>query len=226
MTISHEGSNVTIGLDKEIVLGDTTHGNGGSLNVYSDSSDGNNQSNHVSINGSTINVNYKNKAGNDTRGVILGVGKEDGKPDGYIAFNNVEGGYTYLHASTDASDDKKGRLEYVGNDGNKKYIANLDDVSTAVNNAKTKYYAVNGDAPIMSLADYSNAGNDGAKGEGSLAAGFVTHADGIASTVAGSYSGVINSGKHRALTSVVQRLCPMVPSTSTRTQKPRKSIVA
>lgn len=199
MTISHEGSNVTIGLDKEIVLGDTTHGNGGSLNVYSDSSDGNNQSNHVSINGSTINVNYKNKAGNDTRGVILGVGKEDGKPDGYIAFNNVEGGYTYLHASTDASDDKKGRLEYVGNDGNKKYIANLDDVSTAVNNAKTKYYAVNGDAPIMSLADYSNAGNDGAKGEGSLAAGFVTHADGIASTVAGSYSGVINSGKAQGL---------------------------
>lgn len=199
VTISHEGSNVTIGLDKEIVLGDTTHGNGGSLNVYSDSSDGNNQSNHVSINGSTINVNYKNKAGNDTRGVILGVGKEDGKPDGYIAFNNVEGGYTYLHASTDASDDKKGRLEYVGNDGNKKYIANLDDVSTAVNNAKTKYYAVNGDAPIMSLADYSNAGNDGAKGEGSLAAGFVTHADGIASTVAGSYSGVINSGKAQGL---------------------------
>lgn len=199
VTISHEGSNVTIGLDKEIVLGDTTHGNGGSLNVYSDSSDGNNQSNHVSINGSTINVNYKNKAGNDTRGVILGVGKEDGKPDGYIAFNNVEGGYTYLHASTDASDDKKGRLEYVGNDGNTKYIANLDDVSTAVNNAKTKYYAVNGDAPIMSLADYSNAGNDGAKGEGSLAAGFVTHADGIASTVAGSYSGVINSGKAQGL---------------------------
>ena len=77
VTISHEGSNVTIGLDKDIVLGDTTHGNGGSLNVYSDSSDGNNQSNHVSINGSTISVNYTNKAGSDARGVILGVGKED-----------------------------------------------------------------------------------------------------------------------------------------------------
>lgn len=130
VTISHDGSNVTIGLDKDIVLGDTTHGNGGSLNVYSDSSDSNNLSNHVSINGSTISVNYPKTAEgktSDARGVILGVGEEDSKPDGYIAFNNVEGAYTYLHASTDASDDKKGRLEYVGNDRQKKYIANLDD---------------------------------------------------------------------------------------------------
>ena len=202
VTISHEGSNVTIGLDKDIVLGDTTYGNGGSLNVYSDSSDGNNQSNHVSINGSTISVNYPKTAEgktSDARGVILGVGKEDGKPDGYIAFNNVEGGYTYLHASTDASKDKKSRLEYVGNDGNKKYIANLDDVSTAVNNAKTKYYAVNGDAPLMNLDAYKNDVNNGAKGMGSLAAGFVTHADGIASTVAGSYSGVINQNGNGGL---------------------------
>ena len=195
VTISHEGSNVTIGLDKDIVLGDTTHGSGGSLNVYSDSSDGNNQSNHVSINGSTISVNYpQNVEGktSDARGVILGVGKEDGKPDGYIAFNNVEGGYTYLHASTDASEDKKGRLEYVGTDGNKKYIANLDDVSTAVNNAKTKYYSVNENLPKVD--NYSNESNDGAVDMGSIAAGFNTHADGIASTVAGSYSRVINTG--------------------------------
>lgn len=201
VTISHNGSNVTIGLDKDIVLGDTSHSSGGSLNVYTDSSDGNNLSNHVSINGSTISVNYPKsnddkKTPTDTRGVVLGVGEEDSKPDGYIAFNNVEGGYTYLHASTDASDDKKGRLEYVGSDGNKKYIANLDDVSTAVNNAKTKYYSVNENekAPLMNLDKYKNDGNDGAKGMGSLAAGFVTHADGIASTVAGSYSGVIGSG--------------------------------
>lgn len=199
VTISHNGSNVTIGLDKDIVLGDTSHSSGGSLNVYTDSSDGNNLSNHVSINGSTISVNYPKsnddkKTPTDTRGVILGVGEEDSKPDGYIAFNNVEGGYTYRHASTDASDDKKGRLEYVGSDGNKKYIANLDDVSTAVNNAKTKYYAVDENAPLMNLDTYKNEGNDGAKGMGSLAAGFVTHADGIASTVAGSYSGVIGSG--------------------------------
>ena len=199
VTISHNGSNVTIGLDKDIVLGDTSHSSGGSLNVYTDSSDGNNLSNHVSINGSTISVNYPKsnddkKTPTDTRGVILGVGEEDSKPDGYIAFNNVEGAYTYLHASTDTSDDKKGRLEYVGSDGNKKYIANLDDVSTAVNNAKTKYYAVDENAPLMNLDTYKNAGNDGAKGKGSLAAGFVTHADGIASTVVGSYSGVMNTG--------------------------------
>ena len=55
-----------------------------------------------------------------------------------------------------------------------------------------KYYSVNEEAPLMNLDTYKNDGNDGAKGMGSLAAGFVTHADGIASTVAGSYSGVIN----------------------------------
>ena len=57
-----------------------------------------------------------------------------------------------------------------------------------------KYYSVSDNAPTLGFDSYSNAGNDGAKGRGSLAAGFVTHADGIASTVAGSYSGVINSG--------------------------------
>ena len=64
-------------------------------------------------------------------------------------------------------------------------------------NGKThniKYYSVSDNAPTLGFDSYSNAGNDGAKGRGSLAAGFVTHADGIASTVAGSYSGVINSG--------------------------------
>lgn len=127
VAVSNTGSNVKIGLNKDIILGEAAKDKGGSLNVYSDSSDSNNISNHVKITGSTISVNYKNKAGSDTRGVILGVGEEDSKPDGYIAFNNVEGGYTYLHASTDASEDKKGRLEYVGNDRNKKYIANLDD---------------------------------------------------------------------------------------------------
>ena len=55
-----------------------------------------------------------------------------------------------------------------------------------------KYYSVTDDnLPIMSEIG-SNADNKGAKGMGSIAAGFNTHADGIASTVAGSYSGVIN----------------------------------
>lgn len=55
-----------------------------------------------------------------------------------------------------------------------------------------KYYSVTDDnLPIMSEIG-SNADNKGAKGMGSIAAGFNTHADGIASTVAGSYSGVLN----------------------------------
>ena len=40
----------------------------------------------------------------------------------------------------------------------------------------------------------SNEANDGAKGMGSMAAGVFTHSDGIASTVAGSYSGVVGTG--------------------------------
>ena len=63
-------------------------------------------------------------------------------------------------------------------------------------NHNIKYYAVD-ETTLPKLTnfngkDYSNEKNDGAKGMGSIAAGFNTHADGIASTVAGSYSGVLN----------------------------------
>lgn len=58
-------------------------------------------------------------------------------------------------------------------------------------NHNIKYYSVD-DTTLPPITGYSNEGNDGAKGMGSIAAGFNTHADGIASTVAGSYSGVIN----------------------------------
>lgn len=54
-----------------------------------------------------------------------------------------------------------------------------------------KYYSVNDELPLK-VDNYSNEGNDGAKGMGSIAAGFNTRADGIASTVVGSYSGVLN----------------------------------
>ena len=60
-------------------------------------------------------------------------------------------------------------------------------------NHNIKYYSVK--TLPLTVNGYTNENNDGAKGMGSMAAGFVTHADGIASTVAGSYSGVINSGK-------------------------------
>lgn len=144
VTISHKGSNVTIGLDKDIVLGDTSHSSGGSLNVYADSSDGNNLSNHVSINGSTISVNYPKSNGDkktttDTRGVVIGVGEDSkGNGDGYIAFNNSDGRYTYLHSATDAEDSLKDRLEYVGTSNEPKYIANLDDGITFEGDVKGK----------------------------------------------------------------------------------------
>ena len=61
-----------------------------------------------------------------------------------------------------------------------------------------KYYSVedkiSDDKLLPSISGYSNEKNDGAKGAGSMAAGFNTHADGIASTVAGSYSGVVGTG--------------------------------
>ncbi|MGN0951438.1 MAG: ESPR-type extended signal peptide-containing protein [Megasphaera elsdenii] len=68
--------------------------------------------------------------------------------------------------------------------------ANADELNKP--NRNIKYYSVK--TLPLTVKGYTNENNDGAKGKGSLAAGFVTHADGIASTVAGSYSGVINSG--------------------------------
>ena len=70
--------------------------------------------------------------------------------------------------------------------------ANADTLNDKTHNIK--YYSISDNAPTLGFDSYSNAGNDGAKGNGSLAAGFVTHADGIASTVVGSYSGVMNKG--------------------------------
>lgn len=64
-----------------------------------------------------------------------------------------------------------------------------------------KYYSVNDKKsstqetlPTVKDLLADNSDNKGAKGMGSLASGFSTEADGIASTVAGSYSGVINTG--------------------------------
>ena len=68
---------------------------------------------------------------------------------------------------------------------------NADTLKDKTHNIK--YYSVN-DTTLPKVDNYSNESNDGAKGMGSIAAGLNTHADGIASTVAGSYSGVINQG--------------------------------
>ncbi|WP_455048292.1 YadA-like family protein [Mitsuokella sp.] len=81
--------------------------------------------------------------------------------------------------------------------------ATVGQMNTAIGNAKTKYYSVN-DENKLSFSNKklptvtglsSNEDNTGAKGMGSLASGFSTEADGVLSTVAGSYSGVINEGK-------------------------------
>ena len=72
-------------------------------------------------------------------------------------------------------------------------VAQLKAVSDTVDASKTKYYSVR-DIPFTSAqyAAYTNEKNDGAKKMGALAAGYMTYADGIASTVTGSLSGVIN----------------------------------
>lgn len=74
-----------------------------------------------------------------------------------------------------------------------KNTTKLDD-----ENHNIKYYSVKDKTPddklLPSIPGYLNDKNDGAKGAGSMAAGFNTHADGIASTVAGSYSGVVGTG--------------------------------
>lgn len=132
--ISNDGSNVKISLNKDIVLGEATNGNGGSLNVYSDSTEASNLGNRVSIDGSTVSVNYGKEDGTSgtKRGVVLGVGEDyNNNAQGYIAFNNIDAkgtiGSTYLHSATDAPNDLKGRLVYSNAIDGTEYIANLDD---------------------------------------------------------------------------------------------------
>ena len=68
-------------------------------------------------------------------------------------------------------------------------VEQLNKVQNDLDTSKTHFYNVN-----SKDTEAGNYNNDGAKGAGSMAAGFNTHADGIASTVAGSYSGVVGTG--------------------------------
>ena len=75
-------------------------------------------------------------------------------------------------------------------------VAQLKAISNTVDASKTKYYSVQ-NMPFKAdqlgtYAAYTNEKNDGAKEMGALAAGYMTYAGGIASTVTGSLSGVIN----------------------------------
>ena len=60
-------------------------------------------------------------------------------------------------------------------------------------NHNIKYYSVTAGSSL-GYDQYTNENNDGAKGTASLAAGNVTHTDGAASTVVGSYSAVFGTG--------------------------------
>ncbi|NME28498.1 hypothetical protein HF872_07645 [Megasphaera hexanoica] len=73
-------------------------------------------------------------------------------------------------------------------------VAQLKAVSDTVDASKTKYYSVRNipyTDQLGTYAAYTNENNDGAKEVGALAAGYLTYAGGIASTVTGSLSGVI-----------------------------------
>lgn len=75
-------------------------------------------------------------------------------------------------------------------------VAQLKAISNTVDASKMKYYSVQKipftETQLGSYAGYTNEANDGAKEMGALAAGYMTYAGGIASTVTGSLSGVIN----------------------------------
>lgn len=75
---------------------------------------------------------------------------------------------------------------------------NVAQLKRASSDAKTKYYSVNetynGKVPVIDgFEAYTNADNKGAKEFAGLASGYMTYAGGIASTVTGSFSGIMNA---------------------------------
>lgn len=69
--------------------------------------------------------------------------------------------------------------------------ATVGQMNTAIGNAKTKYYSVKDG---IQLSSFTNSDNSGASAVAGMAAGYTTGTNGIASTVVGSYSGVMNTG--------------------------------
>ena len=149
----------------------------------------------------------------DTNGISVKLGNHlsatgsdgaiDVKDDGSVVENNsglVTGGTVYTYNAPVAESGKT--LNYVSADKttgqnltalDTQVKANVDTLNDSTHNIK--YYSVNStNAPTFGLNVYTNEKNDGASGRASLAAGFITHADGLASTVAGSYSGIYNKG--------------------------------
>lgn len=142
------------------------------------------------------------KASEDAWGKAIGTGKiadptksDTNDPEANGSQQLVTGGTVYSYNKPVAvSADKP--LKYVKEGKTTGENLGILDATLNDKNHNIKYYAVD-ETTLPKLTnfngkDYSNEKNDGAKGMGSIAAGFNTHADGIASTVAGSYSGVLN----------------------------------
>lgn len=144
------------------------------------------------------------KANENLWGAAIGTGKIADSKATNAADNGsqqlVTGGTVYTYNAPVAESGKT--LNYVSADKttgqnltalDTQVKANVDTLNDSTHNIK--YYSVNStNAPTFGLNAYTNEKNDGASGRASLAAGFITHADGLASTVAGSYSGIYNKG--------------------------------
>nr|WP_302707313.1 YadA-like family protein [uncultured Dialister sp.] len=145
------------------------------------------------------------KANEKLWGTAIGTGKIADSKATNAADNGsqqlVTGGTVYTYNAPVAESGKT--LNYVSADKttgqnltalDTQVKANADTLNDSTHNIK--YYSVNGEnLPGFGQADtFSNAGNKGAAGRGSLAAGAYTYTAGLASTVAGSYSGIYNKG--------------------------------
>lgn len=118
-----DSNNVTIGLNKDVILGQATSGNGGSLDVYRAVGDASsdketnehNQSydqlgSHVRIDGSTVSIHYDNGTSNsDARGAVLGIANDSyadssdstktiNSPLGYVYLQDGDN-YYYIHGA-------------------------------------------------------------------------------------------------------------------------------
>lgn len=148
LTVSkgEEDNNVTIGLKKDVILGQAVSGEGGSLSVYqdpgsvktTDKENGYDQlGSHTKLDGSTISIRYNNgTSDSDARGVVLGIANDsyadpnDSKktvnsPLGYLYLQDGKN-YYYIHGAMHGDTNYQGRLAY-DTESSSNYIANLDD---------------------------------------------------------------------------------------------------
>ena len=175
-------------------------GVGSNIKVYKTDENGNVQfdenNNPIENTSATVQRDAAREASKTAWGNALGADTFDKSADAAASDQLITGKTLYNYDKPVAKDGKE--LKTVSAD--KTTGQNLAALDATLNdsNHNIKYYSVNDNKMSEKLPTefkgYSNEGNDGAKGMGSIAAGFVTHADGIASTVAGSYSGIVNSG--------------------------------